>query len=203
MIDLSHRITSGMTVFPGDPDVHLAPALTVERDGVAVTKVDMGSHTGTHLDAPSHTVAGGRTLEGITLDELCGEALVIRVTGAREGQALDERDRAGERDVGQGDAKPDLLGIGGCDRQRVRHLPGLGLRREQGSLAPSNPDAVVSDLLGPTGDLRHCVGSTQRAGRWQDDSKTHYTVLSKGRPRRCGGRRRTGKRIVAVSNVVV
>lgn len=90
MIDLSHRIASGMTVYPGDPEVRLAPALTLERDGVGVMGVAMGSHTGTHLDAPCHTVAGGRTLDDISLDELCGEALVIRATGAGPGEALDE-----------------------------------------------------------------------------------------------------------------
>lgn len=91
MIDLSHRLASGMTVYPGDPEVRITPALTLEGDGVGVTGVAIGSHTGTHLDAPCHTVAGGRTLDEISLDELCGEALVIRATGAGPGEALDER----------------------------------------------------------------------------------------------------------------
>ncbi|MEX1079998.1 MAG: cyclase family protein [Homoserinimonas sp.] len=79
MRELSHRISSGMQVYPGDPAVTLEPALTVERDGVDVAMLHLGSHTGTHLDAPSHTVVGGRTTGSIRLDELVGEALLVHL----------------------------------------------------------------------------------------------------------------------------
>jgi len=79
MRDLSHRISSGMQVYPGDPSVLIEPALELDRDGVDVALLHLGSHTGTHLDAPSHTVAGGRTTGRIGLDELVGEALVVHV----------------------------------------------------------------------------------------------------------------------------
>jgi len=85
MRDLSHPIVSGMQVYPGDPAVHLEPALEIERDGAAVTRLDLGSHTGTHIDAPAHTVAGGRTMDRVSLDELVGEALVLHVTGLGDG----------------------------------------------------------------------------------------------------------------------
>lgn len=88
MIDLSHPIATAMTVYPGDPPVHLSDALTVASDGVRVTEIRMGSHTGTHLDAPSHTVAGGRNLDDISLDELCADALIIRALDARPNQEL-------------------------------------------------------------------------------------------------------------------
>lgn len=83
--DLSHPIRDGMMVYPGDPGVSIGPALSLETDGVAVARLDMGSHTGTHVDAPAHTVVGGRTMASVSLDELVGEALVIRVPGASEG----------------------------------------------------------------------------------------------------------------------
>ncbi|MEV1131096.1 cyclase family protein [Agromyces sp. NPDC049794] len=81
MRDLSHPLHSGMQVYPGDPGVDFAPALELDRDGAAVTALHLGSHTGTHVDAPAHTVAGGRTMDRVSLDELVGEALVIHVTG--------------------------------------------------------------------------------------------------------------------------
>jgi len=86
---LSHPIDDGMPVYPGDPHVQLSPALTLDRDGVAVTAMRMGSHTGTHVDAPSHTVAGGRTMADVRLDELVGEALVLHVRGLHDGQVYD------------------------------------------------------------------------------------------------------------------
>ena len=92
MRELSHRITSGMQVYPGDPGVDLGLALELVRDGVDVTQLHLGSHTGTHLDAPSHTVPGGRTTGRVGLDELVGEALVVHLEGLapRQRYGLDE-----------------------------------------------------------------------------------------------------------------
>ena len=78
-----------MPVYPGDPSVHLRAALTLGRDGVDVAEIRMGSHTGTHVDAPSHTVAGGRTMADVHLDELVGEALVLHVPGLGDGEIYD------------------------------------------------------------------------------------------------------------------
>ncbi|MGO1842335.1 MAG: cyclase family protein [Canibacter sp.] len=78
MFDLSHELYSGMPIYPGDPEVTIGPALTIENDAVLVQHVSMGSHSGTHLDAPAHTVPGGRTLDQIGLSELQGEALILR-----------------------------------------------------------------------------------------------------------------------------
>ena len=85
--DLSHPVRDGMMVYPGDPGVSIGPALTLASDGVAVARLDMGSHTGTHVDAPAHTVPGGRTLGDVSLDELVGDAIVLRVPGAGEGRS--------------------------------------------------------------------------------------------------------------------
>jgi kynurenine formamidase len=70
-----------MQVYPGDPGVEIGSALEVARDGVDVAQLHLGSHTGTHLDAPSHTVPGGRTTGRIGLDELVGESLVVHLDG--------------------------------------------------------------------------------------------------------------------------
>lgn len=68
-----------MTVYPGDPGVRCADVLTLEADGAAVMALNMGSHTGTHIDAPSHSVAGGRSINEVTLGELVGDALVLHL----------------------------------------------------------------------------------------------------------------------------
>lgn len=95
MRDLSHPLRTGMQVYPGDPGVDLTPALELDRDGAAVTALNLGSHSGTHVDAPAHTVAGGRTMARVSLDELMGDALVIRVPG------LDDRATIGVDDLGE------------------------------------------------------------------------------------------------------
>jgi kynurenine formamidase len=90
--DLSHPLVTGMQVYPGDPAVRLQPALELERDGVAVTALHLGSHSGTHIDAPSHTIAGGRTMDQVRLDELVGDALVLRVPGLADSATVTARD---------------------------------------------------------------------------------------------------------------
>ena len=87
--DLSHAIEDGMPVYPGDPSVQVHAALSLDDDGVEVAEIRMGSHTGTHVDAPSHTVAGGRTMAGVPLEELVGEALVLRVPDLEDGEIYD------------------------------------------------------------------------------------------------------------------
>lgn len=94
VLDLTHPISSGMQVYPQDPQVLLQPALQQTTDGVAVTAVHCGSHTGTHLDAPSHVIAAGRSTSQIDLDELCAQAVVIQVGQARPREVLG-RERLG------------------------------------------------------------------------------------------------------------
>ncbi|MDI2098955.1 cyclase family protein [Ruicaihuangia caeni] len=86
MRELSRSITDAMMVYPGDPGVTIEPGLVLARDGVDVAQLHMGSHTGTHLDAPSHTVEGGRTTGDIALDELVGDALIVHLGELADGQ---------------------------------------------------------------------------------------------------------------------
>jgi len=109
MRDLSHPIRSGMQVYPGDPGVELAPALELERDGAAVTALHLGSHTGTHVDAPAHTVAGGRTMDLVALDELVGEALVLHVPGLADRATIGIDDLSGLGELGELGELPDQV----------------------------------------------------------------------------------------------
>lgn len=53
--DLSQSVESGMQTYPGDPPVRVDPHADFDADGYRVTALAMGTHTGTHVDAPSHT----------------------------------------------------------------------------------------------------------------------------------------------------
>ena len=57
IIDLTHDLTAGMYVFPGDPGLEIEDAQRYER-GYFVTRFAMGTHTGTHIDTPVHKLAG-------------------------------------------------------------------------------------------------------------------------------------------------
>ncbi len=84
--DVTVPITNTMPVWPGDPAVQLMPKSHLSRDKshtVRLTSIEMGSHTGTHLDAPYHFVEGGRQLHEIPLEQLIGKATVFEIPGVR------------------------------------------------------------------------------------------------------------------------
>jgi arylformamidase len=50
---------------------------------VRLTSIEMGSHTGTHIDAPWHMIENGATLDQYSLETLVGKATVFEVPAAR------------------------------------------------------------------------------------------------------------------------
>lgn len=95
VVDLSHPVVTGMQVFPGDPDVRLKNAATVAEDGFQVAELHLGSHSGTHLDAPLHTVPDGASVDQLPLDMLMGRARIVAVPGAAEHGRIRWQDVAG------------------------------------------------------------------------------------------------------------
>ena len=87
-VDLTHPVSSGMQVYPGDPQVKIRRALTITQDGVEVSELQLGSHTGTHFEAPCHSIEGGRTTSEVPLDELVGEALVVQIPDLAAGEEI-------------------------------------------------------------------------------------------------------------------
>jgi kynurenine formamidase len=85
-VDLSHPVGTGMQTYPGDPTVEVHPHATHESDGFHVDAVECGSHTGTHIDAPSHTEPDGRTLDTYSVERFVFDAVVVDCSdlGARE-----------------------------------------------------------------------------------------------------------------------
>jgi|SRR6185295_13414443 len=82
--DVSVPIANGMPVWPSDPPLKLTNSEHISRDKshtIRVTSIEMGSHTGTHIDAPYHFLEGGRRLDEIPLDDLVGPVTVIQIKG--------------------------------------------------------------------------------------------------------------------------
>src|SRR5262245_26753258 len=81
LVDLSVPIVTGMPVYPGDPPVTIGPALTVAEHGVNVLHLDMGSQTGTHVDAPVHIDDALPALDDLPLTRFVGPAVVVDARG--------------------------------------------------------------------------------------------------------------------------
>jgi len=84
--DISLPISESLVVWPGDPPIRITQPYHLDRgDEATVTRLDMGAHTGTHVDAPAHFVPGGSGVDDLDLNVLVGPALVV---DAREADAL-------------------------------------------------------------------------------------------------------------------
>lgn len=82
LIDLSHPLTDGGPAFPGDPTPAIRPFTHLATHQYNLTQVQMGTHTGTHLDAMFHFFDDGRTIDRMPLDWFYGPARVLPVPKA-------------------------------------------------------------------------------------------------------------------------
>jgi arylformamidase len=81
--DISLPISKSMVVWPGDPAVRITQTSHLDRGDVAtVSRLEMGAHTGTHVDAPAHFIKDGSGVDALNLDALVGLALVTEVREA-------------------------------------------------------------------------------------------------------------------------
>ncbi len=80
VIDLTHTIESTMSVFPGTSTPVITQESTIERDNYAEKSLSFCSHTGTHIDAPSHIFENSCSLDKLTVDKFIGKAVVIDVS---------------------------------------------------------------------------------------------------------------------------
>jgi arylformamidase len=79
-IDVSVTLRTGMVSWPGDPPASISHALDMERgDPSTVSLLEMGAHTGTHMDAPAHFVRRGIGIDKMPLDAAIGSARVIPI----------------------------------------------------------------------------------------------------------------------------
>jgi arylformamidase len=91
IIDLSLPIEEGMMTFPTlwHPVVEVTILGRHAIEGRETRKIVLGTHIGTHADAPRHFIPNGRTIDEIPLDILIGPATIADFTGCRSLQEFD------------------------------------------------------------------------------------------------------------------
>jgi arylformamidase len=97
--DVSVTLAPGLPVYPGDPPLALE---TVQRAGDApygLARLCLTTHSGTHVDAPLHFVAGGTAVDALPLEILIGKARVVELPG---------RERVERADLEAADLRDDL-----------------------------------------------------------------------------------------------
>ncbi len=79
LVDLSHEIHEQMTVFGEMEKPEITRKYTVETDGYKLHELKINSHTGTHVDAPAHMIAGMKNLDDFSLEQFYGKGLMLKV----------------------------------------------------------------------------------------------------------------------------
>lgn len=81
LLDISVPLVSGMITFPGNPEFELQPIKRIADGGSSnVSRLVLGTHTGTHVDAPRHFFDEGAAVDAIPLDLLIGRARVLQMS---------------------------------------------------------------------------------------------------------------------------
>lgn len=102
--DISQELF-GCAVYPGDPQPERFVTLSIKNGDVCnLTAFKMCAHNGTHVDAPFHFYADGKTIDQVDLDRFIGWAYVAEHEG----------------DISADDAKNILKAANGCERILVK-----------------------------------------------------------------------------------
>lgn len=88
--DITVPIRAEMPIYEGDPTVDIQPWSSLQKgDSANVSFLHLGAHTGTHVDAPAHFIAGAQKIDALPLDVLIGRARVVRVPDDRDAIDVD------------------------------------------------------------------------------------------------------------------
>ena len=79
-VDVTVPLRNGMVVWPGDIKVEIIRRVSMDRGDICNnSSINMGVHTGTHMDAPLHFIAKGKSIDQLPIDVTVGHARVIEI----------------------------------------------------------------------------------------------------------------------------
>jgi kynurenine formamidase len=103
-VDLTQELSNGMPIYPGNPKPSFKSYATLARDGVNLTSLSLGSHTGTHTGAPRHFIRDGMAVDQIPPKKLIGEAYVSDISSKPTGSGITSLDLKSKL---EGSIRPD------------------------------------------------------------------------------------------------
>ncbi|WP_135305580.1 cyclase family protein [Haloarcula amylovorans] len=77
IVDLSNPIDESIPTWPTFEPVRCEQTDWAARDGFTMERIEMASHTATHVDAPRHFIPEGRTLDDFSIEKFMGEGVVL------------------------------------------------------------------------------------------------------------------------------
>ncbi len=91
--DISWPLMPETTEYKNKKTINFQPLTNFEKDGVRDSLITMRTHSGTHVDAPSHFLKDGKTIDQISLDRLMGPAKVIDLVRVADAITADDLKR--------------------------------------------------------------------------------------------------------------
>ena len=101
VIDLTAKLDNTIQVYPGDPPFKKSWHVDCDRAGFNVSKLEMGAHVGTHVDAPLHFLKDGADVASMPLERFLGPAVAVDVP-KKPGADISPEDFA-DADIREGD----------------------------------------------------------------------------------------------------
>lgn len=145
-VDLTQELANGMPIYPGDPRPSFESVATLAKNGVNLMRLMLGSHTGTHTDAPKHFITGGIAVDEIPVSKLIGEALVIDLSSRPIGSGITNSDL--KRKL-EGKVKPDDIVL--CYTGSSEHWGEASANSEYTYLTKEAADYLVSKKVRAVG----------------------------------------------------
>jgi arylformamidase len=92
IVDLTHMINENMITYPTPwhPKVSIQRLGKIEEVGRNTRKITLGTHTGTHIDAPLHFIQDGNSIEKIPLQKIVGDVTIIDFSNLKENTAIEK-----------------------------------------------------------------------------------------------------------------
>ncbi|MCS7043605.1 MAG: cyclase family protein [Bryobacteraceae bacterium] len=163
-IDISAPLRAAMTVWPGDAAARIERVESLEQGGAYnLTRLAMSAHTGTHVDAPLHFLAGGAAIDAMPAEAMIGPARVVRVEGEaiRAGDVPDDVERGARILFRTRNSERDLFG-------GTFHEDYVYLARD------------AAEKLAQAGALLVGIDALSVSGFREDPAETHRVLLGAG-----------------------
>ncbi len=185
IIDMTHKLSPEFPTFFGEPGISMTQKFEFKENGFNLFDLSINEHTATHIDAPLHFSADGKSVDEIEPGELVVPLAVINIKEKAAGDAdaqvtpddlkawIAKNGPLPEKccvamNSGWSSKTGDEAKYTGRDAEKKLHFPGFHIEATKMLLEESSAVAMAVDTLsldhGPSGDFA-----------------THYAWLPAGR----------------------
>jgi len=171
LIDLSQPIYHECPNCPAHPSVKVEYGATHEKEGWHLELLSLASHTGSHVDAPLHKIAGGASLDEVPLDKFVGEAWIVDLRGIRPKTPIGPEHLSPKLKTALKDSIV-LLNTGWGDLRKSDD----NWKYDSPYLGPAGAQWLVDHGIKGVGIDHYSIGGS----RDPDNSRTHEILLGAG-----------------------